>query len=86
MKKLLLALITVSITTNVFAEIYVLEQKNIYAKNFAYVVIVLCINELVFIQTEGNAITQMMKRDYSDKTGRILMPYECDDYIKDMNK
>ena len=60
MKKLLLALITVSTSTNVFAEIYVLEQKNILVdKNFSQVT-VLCINELVFIQTEGNAITQMM--------------------------
>jgi len=86
MKKLLLALITVSITTNVFAEIYVLEQKNIYAKNFAYVVIVLCINELVFIQTEGNAITQMMSASKTSSRNASSVPYKCKDYINDMKK
>ena len=86
MKKLLLALMTVSFTTNVFAKIYVLEQKNIFVDKKVYVVTALCINEHVFIQTDGDAITQMMKQSWKSSRGTVIVPYQCSQYLEDINK
>ena len=85
MKKLLLALLTVSITPSLFAEIYVLEEKKILVDDNFSQVTVLCINGYVFVQTDANAITQMMTREYTNKTGIILLPYRCKEYTANMN-
>lgn len=86
MKKLLLALLTVSITPSLFAEIYVLEEKKILVDDNFSQVTVLCINGFVFVQTGGNAITQMMTREYTNKTGVLILPFRCKEYLKDMRE
>ena len=93
MKKLLLALITVSITPSLFAQIALIEQKNLYIDTRSPAVntnvVVICINNYVFIQTKYRdrvSMTQMMAESNTSSRNDSNVPYKCKDYIKDMNK
>ena len=94
MKKLLLGLLIISITPSLFAQITLIEQKEVFINPRSAAlrtnVVVLCINNFVFIQShswkDSISMTQMMTESTSLPRYASAVPYKCEDYIRNMNK